>query len=99
VFQPIRFVVTAASCFSACGGYDGIKPTYVPETLAPNPIQSLSAGGTKNFDVHAPAAMPCGSPTVDCNIVFKNSDNAVIFELRARFHCAQCPANRPANSD
>lgn len=29
-FAPVRLVVTAASCFKDCGGYDGMIPTYTP---------------------------------------------------------------------
>ena len=88
-FYPIRIAVTAAACFSSCGGYDGMLPAWSdPDYILQS--QPLSAGGSAIQDVKARGAAHCGDAVKDVNIADKNRNGAVIFELRARFHCAQC---------
>lgn len=93
-YQPIRFVITAASCFASCGARNPSRPTYSPPSSAPQSIPILGAGGTQNYDVNPPgtAANNCGSPPTDVLIQFTNNAGSVIFEVRARFQCGQCSA-------
>lgn len=92
-FAPVRLVVTAASCFKDCGGYDGMIPTYTPADFSVmTPPPTLSAGQTQPYDVKASVPLECGKPHVDVTVDFKNKTGQILFEMRVRYHCAQCPA-------
>lgn len=70
-FQPVRLVITAAPCFNSCGGGSSLQPVIEPATYAPNPIPSISAGQTENYDIKSPGAAACGDPEVDVTVKFK----------------------------
>lgn len=91
VYSSRRFVVTAAPCAASCWSALGITVEY------PNghgvTIEPMSPGETIFIDAPA-GAIPkaCGTKEQSIYIKFHNELGMLVFELRARYGCAQCKA-------
>ena len=93
VYSSRRFVVLAAPCAASCWSALSITVEY-PNGQGVS-IEPMSPGETIFIDAPA-GAIPraCGTKEQSVYIKFYDELGALVFELRARYGCAQCKAKK-----
>ena len=92
-YSPRRFMVTAAPCAGSC--WTSLKVKREDDLGYEGAEASLAPNETKAYDA-PPGAIPpaCGTKEKSVYIRFYDQDGNLIFELRARYGCANCSAAR-----